>query len=209
MTVVALSCARKLQKMEWNTKYMSRKIGSLEKAIQAKGWLTKTERVYLFSAASIVPDSGAIVNIGVEYGASVVCMAEGNSETSIWAIDIDTSKWVGGIYENVKIEKGNSHDIVLELFQSVPHIFIDLLFIDGDHSYDGVKKDLPWLSFVRFGGTVIFHDCYEWPPEPPQTPRSVSPEVNRAVSDWWLTEQSRGRWYEAESVDSMRVFKRI
>ena len=36
---------------------------------------------------------------------------------------------------------------------------IDLLFIDGDHSYDGVTSDLKaYLPKVKAGGTVLLHD---------------------------------------------------
>jgi cephalosporin hydroxylase len=36
---------------------------------------------------------------------------------------------------------------------------IDFLFIDGDHSYDGVKRDFELFSpLVRPGGTVALHD---------------------------------------------------
>jgi predicted O-methyltransferase YrrM len=36
---------------------------------------------------------------------------------------------------------------------------IDLLFIDGDHSYNGVKKDFTDYSpLVRKGGWIAFHD---------------------------------------------------
>lgn len=40
---------------------------------------------------------------------------------------------------------------------------IDLLFIDGDHSYEGVKQDtLAWEPKVIKGGTILFHD-YDHP----------------------------------------------
>jgi predicted O-methyltransferase YrrM len=36
---------------------------------------------------------------------------------------------------------------------------IDLLFIDGDHSYDGVRKDfINYSPLVRKGGWIAFHD---------------------------------------------------
>lgn len=36
---------------------------------------------------------------------------------------------------------------------------LDLLFIDGDHSYEGVKSDyLMYKSLVKSGGLIAFHD---------------------------------------------------
>lgn len=36
---------------------------------------------------------------------------------------------------------------------------LDLLFIDGDHSYEGVKRDfLDYRGLVRSGGMIAFHD---------------------------------------------------
>ena len=36
---------------------------------------------------------------------------------------------------------------------------LDFLFIDGDHSYDGVKQDYEmYEQFVRTGGIIAFHD---------------------------------------------------
>ena len=39
---------------------------------------------------------------------------------------------------------------------------LDVLFIDGDHSYEGVKNDFKhYQSIVRPGGLIIFHDIVE------------------------------------------------
>ena len=43
---------------------------------------------------------------------------------------------------------------------------MEFLFIDGDHSYEGVKDDFSkYAKFVKPGGIVAFHDIVPGPPE--------------------------------------------
>jgi predicted O-methyltransferase YrrM len=56
---------------------------------------------------------------------------------------------------------GDSHST--EAFEKLKRVLsgksIDLLFIDGDHSYEGVRTDFEMYSaFVRPGGLIGFHD---------------------------------------------------
>jgi predicted O-methyltransferase YrrM len=37
----------------------------------------------------------------------------------------------------------------------------DLVFIDGDHRYEGVKAD--WENYGRLGKVVVFHDIVRHP----------------------------------------------
>lgn len=56
----------------------------------------------------------------------------------------------------VELLIGNSQSV--ELSQIGP---IDLLFVDGDHSYDGCMRDIvKWYPNVVFGGHLLFHDSY-------------------------------------------------
>jgi predicted O-methyltransferase YrrM len=39
---------------------------------------------------------------------------------------------------------------------------LELLFVDGDHSYEGAKADFErWRGFVRPGGHLLFHDAVD------------------------------------------------
>ena len=55
----------------------------------------------------------------------------------------------------------DSHDpkSFLYIVKILQKNLIDFLFIDGDHSYEGVKKDFDMYSpLVRKGGLIAFHD---------------------------------------------------
>ena len=42
---------------------------------------------------------------------------------------------------------------------------VDFLFIDGDHTYEGVKRDFNmYSSLVKEGGIIAFHDIVEHDP---------------------------------------------
>lgn len=51
-----------------------------------------------------------------------------------------------------------------ETWAAVWRVPIDFLFIDGDHSYEGVKADILGFSpHVRLGGVIAGHDYGPWP----------------------------------------------
>lgn len=61
----------------------------------------------------------------------------------------------------VKVVTGDSHErkTQLDVADLLDGDLLDFLFIDGDHSYDGVKADWEtYREFVRPGGLVAFHD---------------------------------------------------
>lgn len=54
----------------------------------------------------------------------------------------------------------NSHEAAVRL--QVEHKELDLVFVDGNHSYDCVKQDiLDYYPMLRQGGVMLFHD---WAP---------------------------------------------
>lgn len=70
--------------------------------------------------------------------------------------------------QTVEVVEGDSHDPRVfnrlgELLDGEP---VDFLFIDGDHTYTGVKRDWEmYAPLVREGGCVAFHDIVPHPPE--------------------------------------------
>jgi cephalosporin hydroxylase len=66
--------------------------------------------------------------------------------------------------QHIELVRKDSHDPrtverVKDLLAGRP---LDLLFIDGDHSYDGVKKDYEMYSpLVARGGAIAFHDIVD------------------------------------------------
>lgn len=55
-------------------------------------------------------------------------------------------------------------NLAIEQFRSIEAEPIDFLFIDGDHTYDGVKTDWDiWSPLVGSGGIVALHDSRAHP----------------------------------------------
>lgn len=70
--------------------------------------------------------------------------------------------------QKIHLIRANSHDI--ETLNKIKGILnnnkLDFLFIDGDHSYEGVKKDFEMYSpLIEDNGLISLHDIVAYPPE--------------------------------------------
>jgi predicted O-methyltransferase YrrM len=73
---------------------------------------------------------------------------------------------LAGKRHNIHLLTADSHSA--ETLTSVSSLAqaLDLLFIDGDHSYAGVRRDFEmYAPLVRQGGMIAFHDIARHPPE--------------------------------------------
>ncbi len=120
------------------------------------------EGEYLFMMASRARKR--IVEIGRFYGGSTFLLACANAKVPIHSIDLgpqDDDRLRrclsdGAVGENLELIVGDSQGGEFAHIQDV-----DMLFVDGDHSYEGCTRDLEnWYPKVVPGGHVLLHDCY-------------------------------------------------
>lgn len=121
-----------------------------------------------------------IVEIGSFYGATLWNFIQNCPELEkIVAIDLPIpmtdGRWSQMLWsralwkhwsDRIVDMKGNSHlkETHTALKEELNGQQIDLLFIDGDHSSDGVRADYEmYKEFVRPGGLIAFHDCNVYP----------------------------------------------
>lgn len=120
--------------------------------------------------------------------------------------------WFNERFDNCRFIRGNSHDPstlmeVIRLLTSVlpdknneVSVNIDMLFIDGDHTYEGVKQDFQMFSpFVSSGGLVVFHDITD-------SKRHRDRNVN--VSQFWNEIKGNYEHYEIIHPDTDDVDQR-
>lgn len=165
-----------------------------EKVAGVDGFLTDAEASILYRLALQAParKDGVILEIGSWKGKSTICLASGsllNSKMKVYAVDphtgseehqqADKKVWTFDEFtKNIKDAKVSDFvSPVLKTSQDAAKEFkqpIQLLFIDGDHSYEGVKTDFDlWFPKVVNGGVIAFHDTIGW-----QGPRRL---VNQEV----------------------------
>jgi cephalosporin hydroxylase len=141
----------------------------------------------LFDIRNMLQKKCVYVEIGTFAGGSATLMASNELETDVISIDLGYPIKPSVVYENVEKFKsanntftyiqGNSTDLqtVKKLKEYLNNRKIDILFIDGDHSYNGVISDYNlYNEFVAAGGYIIFDDYMD---------SQHSPEVYPAVND--------------------------
>lgn len=130
-----------------------------------------------------VRGSRSLLEIGSRFGYPLIDMAHVMPQGSrIVSVDLpDAEGWndalsaeaIHHLRNNIQKLKFEGYDAhLIEADSHLPETIdkvkslgpFDVVFIDGDHSYEGVKQD--WQHYGPLGKTVIFHDIRK--PEPPE-----------------------------------------
>ncbi len=120
------------------------------------------EAAFLFRLARN-RESAQILEIGRFYGGSAFMFAVASDKNAhITSIDIAPQNDELLHAALKKHDLANKVDLLVADAnqETVALSAYDLLFIDGDHSYEGVLKDYEhWKTSVKPGGFVVFHDA--------------------------------------------------
>lgn len=106
-----------------------------------------------------------VVMIGAGPGVMAISLLEANPNIDLFVVDNDTFQWFDTYLKQADCNLsrvwrglGDSSSFGEQWYG----IMINLLIVDGDHSYAGVQMDMAaWLPFVAPGGYVLFHDYGE------------------------------------------------
>lgn len=118
---------------------------------------------FLFNLSLKLKGKGEIVEIGTNVGKSLIALAYGQKITNgipVTSIDIYEHHKIVENLQNAGVED-YANRIVLSsaLIAKTWSKPVELLWIDGDHSYLGVCTDIKnWVKHVIVGGYVVFHD---------------------------------------------------
>ncbi len=133
---------------------------------------------------------GVLLEIGRKYGGSTVIMAASLDQGSLYSIDIVMHKQVK---ENIRPYKDKIHLITGNSKEIEWNTKLDLVFVDGDHSFVGVKRDVEkFTPFINLGGYVVFHDVIGKKSE-------LRPVITKLLKNGWA---------KMENADSMLVLQK-
>lgn len=173
---------------------------TISKALTIPGWMSERELLWLANKAA---ENKLIIEFGSFHGRSTRALADNCVNGRIWAVDPwngDYPRQNGETFENVNtyvfpqfcknLQEHIKSGLVVP-YRGFSYSFklpylVDMVFIDGDHRYETVLKDIDKaLELLKPGGIISGHD-YNWD----SVKQAVSEKLGRvAVEDtiWWST----------------------
>ncbi|HST18004.1 MAG TPA: class I SAM-dependent methyltransferase [Gaiellaceae bacterium] len=161
----------------------------------------KSEEILAFLKRVAKPEPRTICEVGTSAGGTLYLLTRvAADEAVLVSVDLEIPPHVAAAraclaraHQRVVSLAGDSQTdaMVARVRRAVGNRPLDVLFIDGDHSYEGVKRDWELYSpLVRRGGIVGLHDIQEDYATSRGTP---TPSISGDVPRFWreLCEQHR------------------
>jgi predicted O-methyltransferase YrrM len=101
---------------------------------------------------------GTILEIGVRGGASTSAFLCGVEKRVGMLYSVDINPDCGKLFSHPQWRFMASDSANFEGIRAWIGQPLDILFIDGDHSYEAVKRDLLFAKLVKDGGLILLHD---------------------------------------------------
>lgn len=133
----------------------------------------------LMPEVAMLKEDDIYLGVGVDKGKSLSIARMVNPKCHIWGVDIQPNPEV----PNTDFLHGDSVAMA-KRWEEEDMDKISVLFIDGDHSYQGCKRDIDaWYPHMKKEGVMMFHDCDETSPGVVQ---AVAEFVNTHTVKRWL-----------------------
>lgn len=133
--------------------------GALQKATELSTFLDMLD-------AAVHPE--VVVEIGSDVGGTLWAWQQLPTVRRVIGVSLPDGGFATGLplVTTAEVVHGDSHlsGTLDELATRLGGDPIDMLFIDGDHSYEGVRADVEmYVPLVRLGGIVALHDICHHP----------------------------------------------
>lgn len=138
-----------------------------------------------------LPKQATIAEIGTQHGKFAEQMMLTTQPQKFHIIDIDLALFQNSLAQHshlkqalekklVMLHKGDSSTVI----STFPDSYFDWIYIDGDHSYEGVKKDIEKShAKLKSDGLLVFNDYTYWSPY-----EMIPYGIPRAVNEFCLAE---------------------
>ena len=140
------------------------------------GYLQAPELEALKQCIASLRDGAVCVNVGAGFGTSGLAFIESDNVGCLFSIDkyqyakdngLGSLEMENIVFKEFGFDKdmryhticGDSAEIGIAFNTITYYLDVDMVFIDGDHSYEQCSKDIrAWLPNMEDGGIMSFHD---------------------------------------------------
>lgn len=130
-----------------------------------QGYLSRGEVDLLKELAVALPPRPIIVNIGAGAGTSTLAFLEARDDSIVISIDVLTNEQEVTTNEHLRLKEIEPEDAArviriwgdsVQVGKAWPFGFVDMVFVDGDHSEAGCRADIEaWMPHATL---MAFHD---------------------------------------------------